>query len=303
MFNYSHRVWRPVSPLPSLAWVFGMDLTAALHHCVTQLVKQCQAMLEAGRVYCHTSKSFVSGLRDLGQHCSGDKTMEVKVAQFYTHAPFAQLSFYFQVHMHGRTAKFRMLHVRFCLAKQSKFMTIVKESNLKCLSCRSVWTNFPKSCQSSWTLRGWVLSPVKSRFSSAVESGQTSRQHALGHIWYLAVICARRDGSVSVSSTLFLGSDWDHTEVSQDEAAELCQRVSELLFHLILSEPHRHVCTKCQRIMIFHSPSPLPLSCSLILLAGRIRIRLEGMSHSMWQHWATFFAIYTFSVMQISKLR
>uniref|UniRef100_G3Q6Q6 Arf-GAP with coiled-coil, ANK repeat and PH domain-containing protein n=1 Tax=Gasterosteus aculeatus aculeatus TaxID=481459 RepID=G3Q6Q6_GASAC len=50
-----------------------------------KLVKQCQAMLEAGRVYCHTSKSFVSGLRDLGQHCSGDKTMEVKVAQFYTH--------------------------------------------------------------------------------------------------------------------------------------------------------------------------------------------------------------------------
>uniref|UniRef100_G3Q6Q9 Arf-GAP with coiled-coil, ANK repeat and PH domain-containing protein n=1 Tax=Gasterosteus aculeatus aculeatus TaxID=481459 RepID=G3Q6Q9_GASAC len=70
-----------------------------------KLVKQCQAMLEAGRVYCHTSKSFVSGLRDLGQHCSGDKTMEVKVAQFYTHAPFAQLSFYFQVHMDVRRFK------------------------------------------------------------------------------------------------------------------------------------------------------------------------------------------------------
>uniref|UniRef100_A0A8C2ZFF3 Arf-GAP with coiled-coil, ANK repeat and PH domain-containing protein n=1 Tax=Cyclopterus lumpus TaxID=8103 RepID=A0A8C2ZFF3_CYCLU len=42
------------------------------------LVKQCHAMLEAGRVYCQTSKSFVNGLRDLGQHCSGDKTMEVK---------------------------------------------------------------------------------------------------------------------------------------------------------------------------------------------------------------------------------
>ncbi|XP_069374410.1 arf-GAP with coiled-coil, ANK repeat and PH domain-containing protein 1 [Paralichthys olivaceus] len=41
-----------------------------------KLVKQCQAMLEAGRVYCQTSKSFVSGLRELGHQCSGDKMME-----------------------------------------------------------------------------------------------------------------------------------------------------------------------------------------------------------------------------------
>ncbi|XP_058481530.1 arf-GAP with coiled-coil, ANK repeat and PH domain-containing protein 1 isoform X1 [Solea solea] len=41
-----------------------------------KLVKQCQAMLEAGRVYCQTSKSFVNGLRELGHQCSGDTTME-----------------------------------------------------------------------------------------------------------------------------------------------------------------------------------------------------------------------------------
>ncbi|KAG7243428.1 hypothetical protein INR49_011885 [Caranx melampygus] len=41
-----------------------------------KLVKQCQAMLEAGRVYCQTSKSFVSGLRELGPQCSGDQMME-----------------------------------------------------------------------------------------------------------------------------------------------------------------------------------------------------------------------------------
>ncbi|XP_077356646.1 arf-GAP with coiled-coil, ANK repeat and PH domain-containing protein 1 [Festucalex cinctus] len=41
-----------------------------------KLVKQCQAMLEAGRVYYQTSKSFVSGLQSLGQHRSGDTTME-----------------------------------------------------------------------------------------------------------------------------------------------------------------------------------------------------------------------------------
>nr|XP_057923921.1 arf-GAP with coiled-coil, ANK repeat and PH domain-containing protein 1 isoform X2 [Doryrhamphus excisus] len=41
-----------------------------------KLVKQCQAMLEAGRVYYQTSKSFVSGLQGLGHHCSGDTMMQ-----------------------------------------------------------------------------------------------------------------------------------------------------------------------------------------------------------------------------------
>ncbi|XP_074479925.1 arf-GAP with coiled-coil, ANK repeat and PH domain-containing protein 1 [Sebastes fasciatus] len=47
-----------------------------------KLVKQCQAMLEAGRVYCQTSKSFVNGLKDLGLHCSGDTTMEECLDKF-----------------------------------------------------------------------------------------------------------------------------------------------------------------------------------------------------------------------------
>lgn len=42
-----------------------------------QLVKQCQAMVEAGRVYSQASRSFVNGLRELGNHCSGDAMMEV----------------------------------------------------------------------------------------------------------------------------------------------------------------------------------------------------------------------------------
>lgn len=42
-----------------------------------QLVKQCNAMLEAGRTYCQSSKSFVSGLRELGYYLSEDTTMGV----------------------------------------------------------------------------------------------------------------------------------------------------------------------------------------------------------------------------------
>uniref|UniRef100_A0A8C4F456 Arf-GAP with coiled-coil, ANK repeat and PH domain-containing protein n=1 Tax=Dicentrarchus labrax TaxID=13489 RepID=A0A8C4F456_DICLA len=60
--------------------MFGRNLTVMLHVCLVQLVKQCQAMLEAGRAYCQSSKSFVNGLRELGHHCSGDKMMEVKGA-------------------------------------------------------------------------------------------------------------------------------------------------------------------------------------------------------------------------------
>ncbi|XP_051982734.1 arf-GAP with coiled-coil, ANK repeat and PH domain-containing protein 1 [Xyrauchen texanus] len=40
-----------------------------------KLVKQCHTMLDAGRVYCQNSKSFVIGLKELGHHCSEDKTM------------------------------------------------------------------------------------------------------------------------------------------------------------------------------------------------------------------------------------
>ncbi|XP_061664725.1 arf-GAP with coiled-coil, ANK repeat and PH domain-containing protein 1 isoform X4 [Syngnathoides biaculeatus] len=47
-----------------------------------KLLKQCQAMLEAGRVYYQTGKSFVSGLQSLGQHCSGDTVMEECLRKF-----------------------------------------------------------------------------------------------------------------------------------------------------------------------------------------------------------------------------
>ncbi|KAK2860350.1 hypothetical protein Q7C36_004516 [Tachysurus vachellii] len=40
-----------------------------------KLVKQCNAMLEAGRAYCQSSKSFVHGLRELGYHLAEDSTM------------------------------------------------------------------------------------------------------------------------------------------------------------------------------------------------------------------------------------
>ncbi|CAL9694714.1 unnamed protein product [Knipowitschia caucasica] len=38
-------------------------------------VKQCHAMLEAGKVYCQSSKIFIQGLRELG-HCSRDALIE-----------------------------------------------------------------------------------------------------------------------------------------------------------------------------------------------------------------------------------
>uniref|UniRef100_H3C3W3 Arf-GAP with coiled-coil, ANK repeat and PH domain-containing protein n=1 Tax=Tetraodon nigroviridis TaxID=99883 RepID=H3C3W3_TETNG len=47
-----------------------------------KLVKQCQAMVEASRAYCQTSKSFVNGLRELGHHCSGDAMMEGCLEKF-----------------------------------------------------------------------------------------------------------------------------------------------------------------------------------------------------------------------------
>ncbi|KAL2079772.1 hypothetical protein ACEWY4_025516 [Coilia grayii] len=40
-----------------------------------KLVKQCNTMLEAGKVFCQNSKNFVAGLKELGHHYSSDATM------------------------------------------------------------------------------------------------------------------------------------------------------------------------------------------------------------------------------------
>ncbi|XP_030194698.1 arf-GAP with coiled-coil, ANK repeat and PH domain-containing protein 1 [Gadus morhua] len=47
-----------------------------------KLIKQCHNMLEAGKVYCHTSKSFVNGLQELGRHYSSDNLMKECIDKF-----------------------------------------------------------------------------------------------------------------------------------------------------------------------------------------------------------------------------
>ncbi|XP_066578573.1 arf-GAP with coiled-coil, ANK repeat and PH domain-containing protein 1 [Amia ocellicauda] len=47
-----------------------------------KLVKQCHSMLEAGRVYCNSSRQFVTGVRDLGQHPSSDSTVRDCLEKF-----------------------------------------------------------------------------------------------------------------------------------------------------------------------------------------------------------------------------
>ncbi|KAI1898798.1 hypothetical protein AGOR_G00076070 [Albula goreensis] len=47
-----------------------------------KLVKQCNSMLEAGKVYCQNSKNFVSGLRELGQLCVADSMMSECLEKF-----------------------------------------------------------------------------------------------------------------------------------------------------------------------------------------------------------------------------
>ncbi|XP_062305748.1 arf-GAP with coiled-coil, ANK repeat and PH domain-containing protein 1 [Osmerus eperlanus] len=47
-----------------------------------KLVKQCHSMLEAGKAYCQTSKSFVTGLKELGHNCSDDDSMKECLEKF-----------------------------------------------------------------------------------------------------------------------------------------------------------------------------------------------------------------------------
>ncbi|XP_041094159.1 arf-GAP with coiled-coil, ANK repeat and PH domain-containing protein 1 isoform X2 [Polyodon spathula] len=47
-----------------------------------KLVKQCNTMLESGRVYCQNSRQFVAGVRELGQHSRGDDMMRECLDKF-----------------------------------------------------------------------------------------------------------------------------------------------------------------------------------------------------------------------------
>lgn len=115
-------------------------------------------------------------------------------------------------------------------------LVIWTESNLSFVSCRNVYINFPQSCQISWTLRGWVLNVcslalLRLRFCHGsyqlhyVAVNNVARVCLIGHhSWHFILICAHCWRFVSVS---LLGSDRDHAEVSENQAADLCQRVSE----------------------------------------------------------------------------
>lgn len=43
-----------------------------------QLVKLCSGMIEAGKAYVGANKLFVSGIRDLSQHCQRDQVTSVR---------------------------------------------------------------------------------------------------------------------------------------------------------------------------------------------------------------------------------
>lgn len=194
MFNYLCWLWPAVSPLRCLLLKYsGWILTLVLHVCVPQLVKQCQAMLEAGRVYCQTSKSFVNGLRELGHQCPGDKMMEVRGAYWhtshtgsylYTHVISHEvlnhhfptkivtggfhknisliLMYIWKMFVSILFDKTVVAQLHFLFSSSFLWVWIAvkiwwhSESNLRFLSCRNVWTNFPEGCLISWRHRGWV---------------------------------------------------------------------------------------------------------------------------------------------------
>lgn len=44
-----------------------------------QLVKLCSGMIEAGKAFVGANKLFVSGIRDLSQHCHKDQVVSVRL--------------------------------------------------------------------------------------------------------------------------------------------------------------------------------------------------------------------------------
>lgn len=51
---------------------------SGLRSSLPQLVKLCSGMIEAGKAYVGANKLFVSGIRDLSQHCQKDEMISVR---------------------------------------------------------------------------------------------------------------------------------------------------------------------------------------------------------------------------------
>ncbi|XP_047241324.1 arf-GAP with coiled-coil, ANK repeat and PH domain-containing protein 1 [Girardinichthys multiradiatus] len=186
-----------------------------------KLVKQCQAMLEAGRVYCQTSKSFVNGLRELGHQWSTDNMMEDCLDKFSK-----KLSVILDAQ--GEVIETIQKSVR------TKLQTFVKEDVRRFKDVRKEFE------RSSETLEGALVRnaqaprgkqhEVEEATNALVNARKAFRSGALDYVLEINVIEAKKKADILLAMLSLMETQAQFFQQGHQSLSELdqyCQKLSE----------------------------------------------------------------------------
>uniref|UniRef100_A0A3P9P9S6 Arf-GAP with coiled-coil, ANK repeat and PH domain-containing protein n=1 Tax=Poecilia reticulata TaxID=8081 RepID=A0A3P9P9S6_POERE len=183
-----------------------------------KLVKQCQAMLEAGRVYCQTSKSFVSGLRELGHQWTTDSMMEV------TKAALTQSSELLRAQLIETIQK----------SVRTKLQTFVKEDVRKFKDVRKEFERSSESLEGALARNAQAprgkLHEVEEATNALLNARKSFRSGALDYVLEINVFEAKKKADILLAMLSLLESQSQFFQQGHQSLSELdqyCQKLNE----------------------------------------------------------------------------
>uniref|UniRef100_A0A3P9P9A1 Arf-GAP with coiled-coil, ANK repeat and PH domain-containing protein n=1 Tax=Poecilia reticulata TaxID=8081 RepID=A0A3P9P9A1_POERE len=186
-----------------------------------KLVKQCQAMLEAGRVYCQTSKSFVSGLRELGHQWTTDSMMEECLDKFSK-----KLSVIFDAQ--GEVIETIQKSVR------TKLQTFVKEDVRKFKDVRKEFERSSESLEGALARNAQAprgkLHEVEEATNALLNARKSFRSGALDYVLEINVFEAKKKADILLAMLSLLESQSQFFQQGHQSLSELdqyCQKLNE----------------------------------------------------------------------------
>uniref|UniRef100_A0A087XWD2 Arf-GAP with coiled-coil, ANK repeat and PH domain-containing protein n=1 Tax=Poecilia formosa TaxID=48698 RepID=A0A087XWD2_POEFO len=186
-----------------------------------KLVKQCQAMLEAGRVYCQTSKSFVSGLRELGHQWTTDSMMEECLDKFSK-----KLSVIFDAQ--GEVIETIQKSVR------TKLQTFVKEDVRKFKDVRKEFERNSETLEGALARNAQAprgkLHEVEEATNALLNARKSFRSGALDYVLEINVFEAKKKADILLAMLSLLESQSQFFQQGHQSLSELdqyCQKLNE----------------------------------------------------------------------------
>uniref|UniRef100_A0A668A0S1 Arf-GAP with coiled-coil, ANK repeat and PH domain-containing protein n=1 Tax=Myripristis murdjan TaxID=586833 RepID=A0A668A0S1_9TELE len=234
------------------------------------LVKQCHAMLEAGKAYCQTSKSFINGLRELGHYCSGVSLMGECLEKFS-----GRLSTIIEAQ--GEVIETTQKSVKL------KLQTFVKEDVRRFKDVRKEFERSSESLEGALMRNAQVprgkAHEVEEASNALLNARKSFRSEALDYVLEINVIEAKKKTDIIMAMLSLMDAQaqfFQHGHQSISQLDEYRHRLSEQHTQLVLNSARekrdmeqRHAAIK-KKVIIFSL-------CYVLLIADAANgIAMEG---------------------------